>query len=1023
MKRFFSAFLAALMIVMTLAPVPVGAADPATVTVTASKATANVGEEIVFTVNIKNAVNVSVVSIIPQYDKNAFEMISGEVPKATKVAFIMDDAMFIDGGFDMNTNLYAGMFEPAYTLTDVDIFTFTLKAKKTIQSGTVSCTLPSFVDGDNTAIPNTVTPTTVSVVCEHTFGGWEKHNAEQHKKTCSACGEIAYEAHKWDAGVVTTPPTHLTEGEKTFSCTVCGEKKTEKIAKTTDHAFGNWTKHNANQHKRTCECGETEYANHNWDAGTVTKPASHIATGIKTYKCTECGETKTETLPKTEGHGFGNWTKHNANQHKRTCECGETEYANHNWDAGVVTKEPTCKDTGIKTYTCKDCGETKTESIAKTNDHKYGDWVKDTATDHKHICEVCGKAETAAHKWNAGEITKPASHVATGIKTYTCTECGETKTETLPKTDTHGFGNWEKHNDEQHKRACECGETEYANHNWDAGVVTTAPTCKDTGIKTYTCKDCGATKTEVLEKTTDHKYGAWTKDSDEQHKHVCDVCGKAETATHNWNAGVVTTAPTCKDTGIKTYTCTDCGATKTETLEKTTDHKWDAGVVTTAPTCKDTGVKTHKCTVCGETKTEIIPTTTTHTFGAWAKDDANVHTHICEVCGKSESRSHAWDKGVITVEPSAGKDGEALYTCTVCGETKTVVLSATHTCSYGEYKYNDNFHWLECSICLAQRGTQSHNWVKGNVIEEATHTQAGKVEYVCSVCQLTKVDVLPLIAEHDYSAWTNHNEMLHVRSCECGETVYDAHAFGNWVVIKEATVEEAGLEQGKCSACGATAERTIDKLTPTLPENVYQVTFHNIYGAASSEYQMNVTVGKAIVFDLDMEREGYLFGGWYLDEACTKAFDISMGQTTNANINLYARWIQKDVAISITVEGVTTVNEVAAILAGEKITAPAVVLNEGEKVEWYLDADFTIPFNFDDEVDYVAFMTLYAKIVTEDETEDPEETTDIGTTETTQNKPADADSAITVVGIVAIVLVVAAVIAVAVLLIVSKKRR
>ena len=957
MKRFFSAFLAALMIVMMLVPVSVSAAG-ATVTVTASKATANVGEEIVFTVNVKNAVNVSAISFIPQYDKEAFEIISGEVPKATKVSFIMDDAMFIDGGFDMNTGLYAGMFEPAYTLADVDMFTFTLKAKKPIQSGTVSCTLPSLVDGNGEPIANTVAATTVTVTCEHTFGDWTKHNAEQHKHTCTACGTVAYEAHKWDDGVVTKNPSHLAEGEKTFTCTVCGEKKIEKIAKTTDHDFGD------------------------------------------------------------------KWTRHNDTQHKKTCACGEVKYENHNWNAGEVTKAPTCKDTGVKTYTCKDCGETRTEIIEKTTDHKYGAWTKDTADQHKHTCEVCGKVETAAHKWDAGKIDPPASHVATGLKTYTCTDCGETKTETLPKTDGHGFGDWTKHNETQHKQSCACGEVKYENHNWNAGEVTKAPTCKDTGIKTYTCKDCGATKTEVLEKTTDHKYTAWTKVDEDQHKHTCEVCGKAESAAHKWNAGVVTTAPTCKETGIKTYTCTDCGATRTEVLEKTTDHKWDAGVVTTPATCKDTGVKTYTCTVCGEKKADTIPTTTAHSFGAWEKDDANVHTHTCDVCGKSESRSHTWDKGVITVQPSAGKDGEAVYTCTVCGETKTVVLSATHTCHYGDYKYNDNFHWQECTICLGQRGTQSHNWTKGEVIEEASHTKTGKVEYVCSVCKITKVEILPLIAEHTYGAWENHNEMLHAHSCECGEIAYGAHEFDGWVVIKEATVEEAGLEKGTCAVCGATSERIINKLTPSTPANVCKVTFRNVYGADSAEYTLTVALGQTVVFDLDMAREGYAFGGWYLDEACTNAFDLADG--IKADTELYARWIQAEEAIVITVEGATVINPVGAILAGEKITAPAVVLKDGEKVEWYADAAFTIPFNFDADVDYVAFMTLYAKIVT-DETEDPDESTVPGQTETTEttdttSDSADEISAITVVGIVAIVLVVAAIIAVAVLLIGKKKR-
>ena len=871
MKRFFSAFLAALMIVMMIVPVNVGAADQATVTVIASADSVKVGDEVTFTVAISNAENVFSIAVIPSYDKDVYELMSG--------AWLLS-GMLADFSVTEGNGVIA--FDSAKTINE-NALTFTLKVKKPSANSAVSAEV-ILKNLMNDTIPNSTSGTTVTIVCEHTFGAWEKHNAEQHKHTCSACGETSYEAHKWDDGVVTTPATHLTEGEKTYTCAVCDEKKTEKIEKTTDHAYGAWTKHddkqhkkscacgdivyadhnwnageitkpashvatgmktytctdcgetktetlpkteghdfgkwekhNAEQHKRSCECGEIEYADHKWDAGEITKPASHVATGIKTYTCTECGETKTETLPKTEGHGFGKWEKHNAEQHKHSCECGEIEYADHNWDAGEITKKPTCKDEGVKTYTCKDCGETKTESIAKTNDHTYGAWTKDTADNHKHTCEICGKTETEAHKWNAGEITKPASHVSTGVKTYTCTECGETKTETLDKTTDHAYGEWTKHDDKQHKHSCECGDTVYADHNWNAGEITKAPTCKDTGVKTYTCVDCKATKTEVMDKTTDHKYGDWAKENETAHKHICSVCGKTESADHTWNAGEVTKAPTCKDTGVKTYTCTACGATKTETLDKTTEHKWNAGEVTKAPTCKDTGVKTSACTVCGETKTDIIPTTTNHVFGAWEKCDETVHTHACSVCGKTENRSHEWDKGVITIQPSAGKDGEAVYTCTVCGEQKTIILSATHKCAYGDYKYNDNFHWQECSICLGKQNTQTHAWDNGTVIEPATHTTVGKIEYTCTVCDITKTETLPLIKEHTYSAWTSHDGAIHKHTCECGSVEYEAHNFGEWTVVTAPTTTAVGIEKATCADCGVTVEREIAKL-PEIPQ-------------------------------------------------------------------------------------------------------------------------------------------------------------------------------------------------------------
>ena len=66
-----------------------------------------------------------------------------------------------------------------------------------------------------------------------------------------------------------------------------------------------------------------------------------------------------------------------------------------------------------------------------------------------------------------------------------------------------------------------------------------------------------------------HSYGDWTKADDNNHKRVCSICSKEETASHTWNSGTVTQEPTCKDEGVKTYTCTTCNGTKTESVAKT----------------------------------------------------------------------------------------------------------------------------------------------------------------------------------------------------------------------------------------------------------------------------------------------------------------------------------------------------------------------------------------------------------------------------------------------------------------------
>ena len=162
-------------------------------------------------------------------------------------------------------------------------------------------------------------------------------------------------------------------------------------------------------------------------------------------------------------------------------------------------------------------------------------------------------------------------------------------------------------------------------HNWDAGVIVTAPTYKNEGTKKYTCTNCGETKTETIAKL---------------------VCTE-----HVWDAGVVVTAPTYTSTGTKKYTCENCGETKTETIAKLvcTEHVWDAGVVTKQPTYKTEGTRKYTCTNCGETKTKTI--------------------------AKLVCTTHAWDNGTVTKKATYTATGVRKYTCKTCGVAKQVTIA------------------------------------------------------------------------------------------------------------------------------------------------------------------------------------------------------------------------------------------------------------------------------------------------------------------------------------------------------------
>ena len=130
----------------------------------------------------------------------------------------------------------------------------------------------------------------------------------------------------------------------------------------------------------------------------------------------------------------------------------------------------------------------------------------------------------------------------------------------------HAYGEWEKVDDSTHKRTCICGDIQTEEHGWDGGEVTTQPTHTANGEKTYTC-ECGATKTEAVDKLTAHAYGEWEKVDDSTHKRTC-ACGSEEIDNHSYGEWTVTKEATATEKGEKTKSCV-CGHTVTEEIPAT----------------------------------------------------------------------------------------------------------------------------------------------------------------------------------------------------------------------------------------------------------------------------------------------------------------------------------------------------------------------------------------------------------------------------------------------------------------------
>ena len=358
----------------------------------------------------------------------------------------------------------------------------------------------------------------------------------------------------------------------------------------------------------------------------------------------------------------------------------------HKFDAGKVTKEPSCTEEGICLYTCTICGYSYTEGIP-TVEHKWGAWktVKESTETEMgiqiRICAICSTEESAflpvlehTHKYET-IVTEPTC-IKDGYTTYKCS-CGDSYTDDIVPALGHKWGEWQVIKEPTEKEAgerlhvcsiCKAEETEEIpnlSHTHNYKAVVTVPTCTEDGYTTYECS-CGDSYTDDIVPALGHKWSDWqiikeaTESEAGEKKRVCSVCVAEETESipvlehvHKYTA--TTTEPTCTEQGYTTYTC-QCGDSYVDNYVDCLGHDtlW---TVTKEPTCTEDGWKVKKCSRCEFIEEEAILFAVGHTF----------------------------DEGTITKEATCIEAGEKTYTCVNCGEVKTETIEASSHI-YGEFE-------------------------------------------------------------------------------------------------------------------------------------------------------------------------------------------------------------------------------------------------------------------------------------------------------------------------------------------------
>lgn len=344
---------------------------------------------------------------------------------------------------------------------------------------------------------------------------------------------------------------------------------------------------------------------HTVDSWTET-PATCAQDGVKTGKCTGCGDTVTSVIPAT---------------------------GKHSWDSGKVTKEPDCTEKGEKTFTCTVCNTTKKEDIKELG-HQYTvpkEHKDVTCTEDGYDIFQCSRCE-ATEKRNIEKATD--HHYNDTVVAPTCTERGYTL-----HTCVNG--------DDEYKDSY----TDALGHQYTVLKEHKDATCTENGYDIFQCSRCDATEKRNEAEASGHKWSPVKVDAtcttDGYTEEVCETCGAVQNHVdikadgHHYVDTVV--APTCTEGGYTLHTCVNGDDEYKDAYTEAAGHHYVDTVV--EPTCTEGGYTVHTCDKGDDSYTDKTAPLG-HEMGDWqlvrpaTYDEAGQEMRFCqrEGCDYVETR-------------------------------------------------------------------------------------------------------------------------------------------------------------------------------------------------------------------------------------------------------------------------------------------------------------------------------------------------------------------------------------------------
>lgn len=199
-----------------------------------------------------------------------------------------------------------------------------------------------------------------------------------HAATCGHEDAEEKVKHSFDDGVVTKEANETEEGEKTYTCSICGKTKTVKTG-TSDHkhTYESTVSYDETYHWYKSTCAHTtemkDKAKHSYDGGVTVEPTC-TEDGKTTYKCTECDYSYSDIITK-KGHSFASTWSSDDEYHWYAATCEHSDVIvkeKHTFDSGTVKKAATCVEDGTTTYTCSICNKSVDKNIGKDENNHSG---------------------------------------------------------------------------------------------------------------------------------------------------------------------------------------------------------------------------------------------------------------------------------------------------------------------------------------------------------------------------------------------------------------------------------------------------------------------------------------------------------------------------------------------------------------------------------------------------------------------------------------------------------------------------